>query len=244
MLDDVQRQQVPFATAKALTLTAKEVEKSAYNEMRSRFDRPTPFVMRGLRTKPARKNSLTAMVYVKDYQISGHNSFSSAYQSGLANILGHEFSGGPRQRKMIEMRFQQKGLITSSEYLVPGAGAKIDSYGNMSRGQTQQILSQIGMTQSGYSNLPSNSSRSKRNQQKAGQIFWSPGNVRGHNGFLPKGVWLRTRGGLSLKPLLIVVRQPSYKQRIDLQQLSRQVIARDFNGIFAKCIDDAVRTAR
>ena len=245
----IQGKQVPFAAARALTLTAKGVEAATIEEMKTHFDRPTPFMLKGMRTKPAKKNDLEARVFVKDYDIGGHNSFAGGYQSGLANIVGHEFGGGTRQRKLLELRFQQQGLITANEYLVPGAGARLDAYGNISRSQVQQILSQLLMRQAGYENRASGSKRSVRNQKRAGEIFWSTGikgfaSSKGHNGTLSKGVWQRTKGGNSLKPLLVVVGRPHYKQRINLAEITQRVKDRDFDRLFAESFDLAVRTAK
>jgi hypothetical protein len=247
MLDSLRRS-YPSLTAKALTQAAFRVQDKTYAQMRSKFDRPTPFVMKGLRVKPAEKTEfpMEARVFVKDFPISGHNSFSDQYQSGLANIIGHQFGGGRRQRKLLEARLQQRGLITASEYLVPGKAAKLDSYGNISRGQLQQILSQLYIRQSGYDNLPTGSKRSKRNVKRAGEIFWSTGikgyaTNQGHNGTLSKGVWLRTNGGRSLKPLMIVVKRPNYKQRIDMQSIADEVMAKDFPALFNKALEAKIR---
>ena len=233
---------IPSITAKSLTQVAKITQKETYAEMRSNFDRPTPFVMRGLRIKVAEKTDspIEAQVFVKDFPIAGHKLVSDQYQSGLASSIGHEFGGGARQRKLLEIRLQRHGFITSSEYLVPGQAAKLDAYGNMSRGQIQQILSQIGVTQAGADNLASQSKRSQRSQKKAGTIFWSDGSRRGHNGNLPKGAWVSTNGGLRIKALLIVVRKPQYKQRIDMQAIADRVMRRDFDRLYAKALQDKI----
>jgi hypothetical protein len=244
------RKTIPSVAAKALTQAALLTRDKTYDQMRAKFDRPTPFVMKGLRIKAAEKNEfpMTAEVFVKDFPITGHNSFSDQYQSGLANIIGHQFGGGKRQRKLLEARLQQRGMITASEYLVPGAAAKLDSYGNISRGQLQQILSQLFIRQSGFDNSPTSSKRSKRNQAKAGDIFWSTGtkgfaSSKGHNGTLSKGVWVRTNGGRSLKPLLIVVRRPVYKQLINMQAIADDVMANDFPRLYAKALNDRIKKA-
>lgn len=249
MLSGMEKQ-VRFATAKALTLTAKNVEKSVYDEMRSKFDRPTPTTMRSLRTKPATKQDLTAMVYLKDRELGGNNALA------MAQIIGHQFSGGARQRKSLEKAFSTKGLISASEYLAPGAGAKLDAYGNMSRGLIAQIMSQlhVGLDPASWS---SGSKRSRRNVMKAGTLFWSFGKggsttvgIRGGEmvkstslqNHLPRGVWARVGGGVT--PILIVINKPRYKQRIDMERIARNVITRDFNGIFNSTFEEAMRTAR
>ena len=137
IIDNVRDRQVPFATAKALTLTAKEAQRDAYREFEAKFDRPTPFTMRSLFIKPATKRDLTAMVFVKDRAIGGKN------RNSIAEILRHQFAGGSRIEKALERALRRAGLLASGEFVVPGDAAKLDRYGNVSRGQITQLLSQI-----------------------------------------------------------------------------------------------------
>lgn len=228
-LNDVEKRQLPFATAKALTLTAKVVQKEGVQEMNKEFDRPVPLTLRSLWTKPATKANLTAKVYLKGVEIGGKN------PNSMFEIIGHEFDGGVRNRKRLEQLFTQAGLISSNEFLVPGGAARLDRYGNMSRGQLQQIVSQLGIARDSANNS-TKSTRSKRNVKKAGVMFWSRGER------LPRGVWMRA--GLFVKPILLVINAPHYRQRIDLDKIADRVMRRDFQAIFDKTLEDALRTAR
>lgn len=228
LLNDVERRQLPFATAKALTLTAKIVEKETYREMDKQFDRPTPMTKRSLRTKPATKRDLTAKVYLKGIEL-GKN------PNSMFEIIGHQFEGGTRNRKRMEKLFTSRGLISSGEFLVPGQAARLDRYGNISRGQLQQITSQLNVSRDSAQNSTS-SARSKRNVRRAGVMFWSKGDR------LAKGVWVRQ--GMFVKPILMAARRPMYRQRIDLDRIAEGVVRRDFQGIFDKTFNDALRTAR
>lgn len=228
-LNDVERRQIPFATAKALTLTAKEAEKDTYQAMAKQFDRPTPMTMRSLRTKPATKRDLTARVFLKGVELGGKNPRS------MSEIIGHQFSGGTRNRKRIEQLFTSRGLISSNEYLVPGQAARLDRYGNISRGQLQQIVSQLGISRDTAQNK-TKSARSLRNVRRAGEMFWSRGER------LPRGVWVKQ--GLFVKPILMVARTPIYRQRIDMERIGEDAARREFPRIFDKTFNDALRTAR
>lgn len=228
-LNDVERRQIPFATAKALTLTAKKVEKETYQEMQKRFDRPTPMTMRSLRTKPATKRDLTSKVYLKGVELGGKN------PNSMFEIIGHQFDGGTRNRKRIEQLFASRGLISSNEYLVPGSSARLDRYGNISRGQLQQIVSQIGISRDAAQNA-TKSSRSKFKVKRAGAMFWSRGDR------LPRGVWMRQ--SMFVKPILMVSRTPHYRQRIDLDRVADGVVRREFQGVFDKTLNEALRSAR
>lgn len=253
-LDSVRRQQLPFATALALTRTAKLVESETYATFRSVFDRPTPYTMKSLRTKTATKSDLTAMVFMKDSTIGGKNA------SNLAAILRHEFYGGGRQRKKLEQVLERWNYITSDEFVVPGRASRLDGYGNMSRGQIVQILSQLGIKQAGYDSTPTSSKRSKRNVAKAGVIFWSwgpsgkkspvidkaTGIAYGYTGgrasHLPKGAWIRR--GNTVRPILIVVKAPRYRQRVDLQKIAQETVNKNFDRIFDESLSHALATAR
>jgi hypothetical protein len=54
--------QVRFATAKALTDTAGELQKALPAELERDLDRPTDFTKRGIFRKPARPDDLRALV--------------------------------------------------------------------------------------------------------------------------------------------------------------------------------------
>lgn len=251
------QKQVAFATAVALTRTAKAAQGDVAAEFARKFDRPTPTVMNGLWTKPATKQNLRSMVYVKDRPLGGKN------PNSLAQILAHEFSGGSRIAKQLEVLLRQQGFLTANEYVAPGGAAKLDRYGNMSRGQITQILSQIGVIRAGFDSTATGSKRSRRNVQRAGVIFWSAGPnggggkpltdaatgiVYGHTGrggraqHLPKGAWVRSGDGV--KPLLIVIRAPHYSRRIDMAAIVRKTIDRVFQTEFDRAYADAIRTAR
>lgn len=253
-LTDIQRKQIPFATALALTRTAKAAQKQLKDEFKRVFDRPTPYTMNSLWTKTAKPNDLTAMVYMKDKAIGGGQYLSSA------ELLGHHFGGGPRERKRLEYRLQQNGFIESSEYIVPGQAAKLDRYGNMNRGQIVQVMSQIGIKNMGSDSSPTTSKRSRRNVAKAGVIFWSHGpqaNRRalidkatgisygwtgGAASRLPKGAWMRN--GRSVKPIMLVVKRVSYKKRIDMTAIVQRVADEEFPKQFNAALRRAIETAR
>ena len=68
-LKRVQRKQVPFATAKALTATAQDTQKNLVKGMKRDLHRPTPFTQKGIGIRRATKKNLTASVFVKPIQL-------------------------------------------------------------------------------------------------------------------------------------------------------------------------------
>jgi hypothetical protein len=229
------QKQVRFATSKALNATAKKVQARVVQEMGAAFDRPTPYTLRSFALlKPATKAELTAIVGLKDRA-------GAKARMPPAELLAHQFNGGGRAWKGLELWLSRAGLIGAGEYVAPGAGARLDRYGNMSRGQVQQLLSQLraGPDPAAYA---SKSARSRRNVKKAGRIFWARGNAR--DGHLPRGAWIDMGPPIGLRPLLLVVSRPTYRKRIDLERIAREVVGREFGPAFDAALADAIRTAR
>lgn len=104
-LDDLQRRQVAFVTARALTETAREEAKNQRNEIAARFDRPTRFTENAFTVVSANKSSLTAKLVVKRIQ---------------AGYLAIQETGGTRRAK-------------SGRALVVPAGVRLNRYGNIPR---------------------------------------------------------------------------------------------------------------
>ncbi len=228
LLNNRVRRQLPFATSKALNETAKKVQAEVQQSLANNFDRVTPFVLKSIFIKYSNKQKLESVVYLRDRPLSKN-------PNSLAEIIAQQFKGGPRIRTRLEGALTRAGLISGNEYVAPGAGAKLDQYGNMSRGQIQQLLSQLFAAPLSEANR-SNSARSRKSVKRAGRIFWSYGN------HLPRGAYIDGPGGL--RPLLNVVSPPSYRKRINMQAIAERIVAREFSSIFKREFESAVRTAR
>ncbi len=75
--------QLPFATAQALTQLARDVQAGERLAMQRQLDRPTPFTLRGVRIIPARKGQPWATVYVQDITAR----YLEPYERGGLNVL-------------------------------------------------------------------------------------------------------------------------------------------------------------
>jgi len=111
---DLDRQyvkQLPFATAKALTDTAKDVQAAETKALPEVFDRPTPFTMRAFAIRAARKNNLTATIYVRPIQ---------------AGYLRLEIEGGTLQPK-------KRALVLPTDL-------PTNQYGSIPKGAVRRLL--------------------------------------------------------------------------------------------------------
>lgn len=220
--------QFPFAVALALTRTAQDVQRAVYDEQLREFDRPTPYTQRDLFIKKATKSNLVAEVAVKD------RLYSKTTRSPV-DIIGHQYLGGVRKRKAIEVYATRAGLIGEREYLVPSDGARLDAYGNMSRGQVAQIMSQLRLGIDPYQ-YASKSRRSAAKRKRNG-YFWSRGEG------LARGVWLRD-GPVDVMPVLMVEGKVTYRSRIDVARIGERVTAEKFRAHMTAAWERAKATAR
>lgn len=239
------KEQMPFALALALTRTAQDVRTAEKAEITSVFDRPTRYTQNSLFLQPATKQKLEARVWVKDTERPNH-------------YLLPQINGGNRPLKRFEQLLVQRGLMRASERTVPGEAAKLDGYGNMSRGQIVKILSQLQAFNLAGSSA--NASSSKRSQAKrAREVYfvstgigthpygghsWSKGRMAQT---LPRGVWVRKPHdvmGSKVSPVLLFVSRASYRVRWHFNQVAEATIQRVFPGHANAALAQALRTAR
>lgn len=102
--------QMPFATARGLTELAKIVQAGEQEAMTSVFDRPTPFTLKSVGVRAARKDNLQALVYVKDIAAA----YLEPYETGGTNKL-------------------------NSKALLKPVGAPLNQYGNLSKNKLAQL---------------------------------------------------------------------------------------------------------
>lgn len=156
----------------ALDKVAKEIKEREVEEMRSVFDRPTPYTLNSLKVTPTRNHQLKATVWFKEPdRMSEH-------------YLVPQVEGGKRKLKGFER------ALGKEEY-VPGKGAKINQYGNVSPGQLRQVLSVLGKAEryAGYSaNITARSK--KRNRRSRDYVVLPKG-----SGKLPPGIYQRVATG-------------------------------------------------
>jgi hypothetical protein len=231
------RKQVDFAARVALTRTAQKAVPAVQHEMRDVFRNPTPYTLAGLRVEPATKTRLTATVMLKD---------EATKATPAAKYMLPQIRGGQRGQKRFERALQAVGAMPAGFRAVPGAGARLDAFGNMSRGQIVQLLAYFrAFPEAGYkANMTAEArarlARGSKRKQGYAYFVGRPGDR------LPLGIYQRTNFafGSAIKPVLLFVRSAVYTERFDMEYVVEKTVEKEFAGEFARAMVEAERTSR
>lgn len=228
-LGEVERRQLPFATAMGLNAVAEKIRLGEVAVMRQRFDRPTQYTLNSLYVRRASKSRLFAEVNIKD----------AAFKAApAANWLNSEIVGGARKQKRSERMLSNKGM---GRYWSPGPGAVIDGYGNVSRGFILKMLS--ALEAHGEVGYLANRTKSKRSQRKARNFDVFIGAPDGE----PVGVWQRVAmgHGTGLKPLMWIHNEaPAYRVRFPFEKIAANIYRAHAPAEFEKALREALATAK
>jgi hypothetical protein len=204
-IQNLAAEDAPMVTAYALTKTGQDIKQAQIETMKEVFDRPTKFTLNALYLKPATKRDLTAEVYFKE----GYGSIPAW------RYLGPQVEGGPRVHKSHETRLIRAGVMKPEEFAVPGKGAKLDGFGNMSGSTIERILSQVQAAEqwAGYQANETARSRKRNKKRNTGRYFVlrPDGSGRAGRNVAP-GIYFRAGPG-DMVPVIMFVRQPRYKKR-------------------------------
>lgn len=236
-LSRVERQQLPYATALALSRTAVAAKAAEEREMRDVFDRPTPYTMSAIYVLPATRSRLASAVGIKDH---------AAKAVPAAKFLAAQIRGGYRGLKRFERALHAVGALPPGYLAMPGDGATLDSYGNMSRAQIVQILSYFrAFPEAGYrANITAQrrAALARGSSKKYGISYFSgrPGDR------LPLGIWQRRAHafGSSVRPILIFVRHAVYQPNFDFRYVAETTIAREIPPQFRRSLAEAMATRK
>ncbi len=240
--------QVPFAIARAITWTAQDVRDAERQEIKTVFGNPTRYTQNAVYMERATKLVPEAEVWLR-------GDGSRKNEPGR-HYLRMQIEGGARPVTGFESRMVQVGYMQRGERAVPGAGAKLDAYGNIKRGQIVQILSQLkAATLLGDFSNATNSARSRRNRSREAYFFsagkgamptgsgaWKGGKKRQH---LARGIWVRISFGASITvvlPVLLFVDGARYRRRLDFFGVAQRVATRKFPENWDRSWADAMRT--
>jgi len=220
--------QVAFATAVALTKTAIIAKGEIEEEMARVFDRPTKFTMKSLRIIPAKKDKLFAAVDMKN---------EADKAAPATTWLNPQIDGGGRRDKASERSLRGRGILPAGKFIAPGRNAKLDRFGNLSRGAIIKALSGIGgLSEQGYTANASSSTRSKRKGNAKTYFVMKRGST-------PIGIAERTSRN-RMQVLIAFTRRPSYSRRLNFYGVGNKAIDKNLADEFRKAYAKAIATAR
>jgi len=238
-LNALEKNQLPYATALALTRTAQDAKKDLEAEIKRVFDRPTPYTLNSLYVKPATKATLMAMVYLREF--AGKGTPATKYMS--PNIFGQD-----RNVKRFERALQRIGILPAGMYIAPGEGADMDAWGNLSRGQIVQVLSYFqAFGEQGYkANMAAaGKARLLKGSRRKGTLGYAYFVAR-QGGHLKPGIYKRVgfSKGSAIKPIMMFVRKPVYRSIFRFYQIAQKTIDRVWQQNFSAAFQEAMRTAK
>jgi hypothetical protein len=216
---------IKVATVAALNDAARAGYDATKKEMASVFNRPTPWVLGGARYVKATKESMESKI---DFDKWGNKSGVT-----VERVLASEIAGGTRRHKRHEVALQRVGILPAGMGIVPGDAARIDQYGNMSTGQIVQIISWFkAFGEQGYSANVTEKGRKRigRDNKRTGARGVQYFVLQSRRGKLLPGVYQRieTAFGSAVKPVMIFVRMPAYKRRLDFYGIADKAARAQF----------------
>lgn len=233
----LEREQMPFATALALTRTAQYAKAELVSLMDVVFDRPTPFTKGALYIVPATKQRLTATVKVKDEAAKGNPA---------VRWLMPEIFGGTRNMKGFEALLMRNGLLPRGWYAVPAIGAPLDGYGNVPGNVITKILSQLQASRDSTANESADVRRRRNRRQQQGRYFAViPG--RAPRNKLPPGIYERfgTTQHAKVVPVFVFTsKAPHYQKRYDFYGVGERIARERFPTEFRAAMKVALESAR
>lgn len=244
MFSGLAKKQTPFATANAINTLLFASLAAEKREMERVFDRPTRYTLNSLRVRKAKKTDLAGRMWVKSKLDAGKGTSPENYL--LPNI-----EGGPRKAKRFEVALRRIGVLPEGWLSVPGEGATLDAYGNMSRAQIVQLLSWFhAFGEQGYrANITEKTkARLKRGtKRKYGISYYAAIPGREKTRKLTPGIYkrIRTGFGTATVPVLIFIRRANYQaKRFDFEGIADRYVRAHFRAEFEKQMRRAIATAR
>ena len=229
----VQSYMVPYATATALTRTAKHAaDKELPAEMRAVFGNPVAYTLKSLRVEPATKDNLSARVMVKN-----------TADGGVApeNFLLPQVGGGGRKHKRAEAAMRYVGVLRAGQFAMPGEGLSMDANGNVKGAEVRTILTALKSIRA----ASSTGKKIRKGGKLKNDLF--VGKPRGGN--RPDGIWRREGGSGQgkkegygrIRPLFIFTSQaPQYGRRLNFDGVVQRVAQDRFKVEFDKALQAMV----
>jgi hypothetical protein len=217
------------AVATSLTRAAKDIKEEWQQQITNRVDRPVARTKSATVFLSANVENIKSEVRVKD-QLSG---------TPPATYLNPQERAGSRRVKQFEQALQASGAMPRGYVLVPGRGAQLDGYGNVSRSQIISVITQLGTDYSpGYQRvIPKTVAGRLAVMARRGKSYIAvqPGEEAARK--VSPGIYERGSGG-ALRAVFIFKRSVRYRKLLDLERTAAReapdIIAREFRRAVAE----------
>ena len=211
------------AQAKALNDAAFKVRGAMQAEFRERFDRVTSYVEKSPFIRQATPENLEAVIEPTYMGGKGIDPFK---------ILRAQAEGGSRKDKRIESALRRAGILPGGYQValpkIPYPGSD-DGRGNIRGPFAVQLISYFqAFGEQGYKANMTDKRRANLHKGTAKQsgrrYFVAYGKLRsGVTGHLAPGIWAATGlHSVDVRPVLMFVRNPSYKPRISMESVANR----------------------
>jgi hypothetical protein len=229
-LDGFSDRRFGAAIATALTRTGQKMRDDLKTEMMRKLDRPTPYTLNALYLEGAKADWLQARVWFKEE--------TTKAGTPAGKYLLTQIEGGTRRMKRLEVALNAAGALPSGYLIAPGPGATIDAYGNVSRGQIVQVLSQlrIQLVAGSTRNMSFDARKQITAQRKAGGRFF----VVPVGGRTAPGVYQREMFGKSVTPVFFFIKQARYSKRFDFFGAAQQSADRNLNVEITRSVQEHI----
>lgn len=222
------------AVASALNDAAFKARSTVQANMKSSFDRVTPYIVRSVQVDKATPERLEAVV-------------SAKYMGGKGidpqNVLAHEILGGGRKDKASERKLTTAGILPPGYAVVPGRKAELDRYGNIKGSFMVMLLSYFGAFPEGQgyrANMTERKKKKKRGQLRNERGYLTTTGVRyfvaygrlrsGPTRHLHPGIWQASgTHDVKVEPILMFVRKATYRTKLDFYDTPAKDAVDKFN---------------
>lgn len=227
-LRGLKKEKIDVAKVAALNDAAYLAAKESSREMARVFDKPTPWVLGGVRYVKARRDKQEASV---DFDKWGNKTNVTVEKVLAANIYA-----GTRKHKRHEVALNRAGILPAGMGIVPGDAAKLDGYGNMTGGQIVQIIAWFkAFGEQGYrANIDDKGKARIGRDKKSGKRGFAYFALQKRRGNLLPGVYQRFKTGFgsAINPVMIFVRMPAYRKRFDFYGVADRAARKEFDRSF------------
>jgi hypothetical protein len=214
------------AVVGAMSETVNDIHAAQIQEMKLSFDRPTPWLQKGL---------IKALPYGKDRQFGGKRLGQTLAQSGTYfeefpvgrspnDVVKPHVYGGSRRQKANEKRLMSIGALPQGGFAIMGREYPRNNYGNIPGSVYSKMLADLGT-------IPT-AQAAKKNQGKAARFFV----MTAEGSDAPTHI--AERVGKNLRTVLVFTQSVNYQKRYQYHKVGKEQLAyslpRHFDRILAR----------